>query len=199
MVRKEDTMKMLAFINPKGGVGKTSLVDQIAYRMKELGVRVELMDLDPQQGTYFKDNSADPEVVLVDTRGSFDTGLESLDEDETIAGVIDQCDFVAIPVLLDRDSQDPCRKVVRLAEAHGKPYKVLPNKARMRNVLDQSKFAEFCAEFPGNVSTNYVRDGAVVGQARDLYMNWESINRKSNTVCDLNALVDELLVWMGVR
>ena len=199
MSSTDKEMKTLAFINPKGGVGKTSLVDQVAYRMQELGIAVELVDLDPQQGTYFNESSENPRIVLVDTRGSFDTGLDNLSDDETIAAVIEQCDYVAIPVQLDRDSEEPCAKVVSLAKAHGKPYKIMPNRTRMHYALDRAKFAEFSAVYPGNVSTNVVRDGAVVGQARDLFMSWSDVDKKSKTVADLNALVDELLVWMGVK
>lgn len=41
-------MKTIAFFNNKGGVGKTSLVYHLSWMLKELGVRVIAIDLDPQ-------------------------------------------------------------------------------------------------------------------------------------------------------
>jgi cellulose biosynthesis protein BcsQ len=39
---------VLTFFNNKGGVGKTTLVFHVAWMMKELGMRVVALDLDPQ-------------------------------------------------------------------------------------------------------------------------------------------------------
>lgn len=41
-------MKSIAFFNNKGGVGKTSLLYHFGYSLADLGVRVVLVDLDPQ-------------------------------------------------------------------------------------------------------------------------------------------------------
>ncbi len=41
-------MKIICFFNNKGGVGKTSLVYHLAWKMSEMGYRVVAADLDPQ-------------------------------------------------------------------------------------------------------------------------------------------------------
>lgn len=41
-------MKTIAFFNNKGGVGKTTLVNHLAWMFRELGLRIVLLDLDPQ-------------------------------------------------------------------------------------------------------------------------------------------------------
>lgn len=41
-------MRTLAFVNPKGGVGTTSLVHHLAWMFHELGMRTVAIDLDPQ-------------------------------------------------------------------------------------------------------------------------------------------------------
>jgi chromosome partitioning protein len=41
-------VRTLAFFNNKGGVGKTTLVYHVAHMLAELGVRVLMVDLDPQ-------------------------------------------------------------------------------------------------------------------------------------------------------
>ena len=41
-------MKIIAFFNNKGGVGKTTLVYHLAYMLAEQGYKVLAADLDPQ-------------------------------------------------------------------------------------------------------------------------------------------------------
>ncbi|MFA4986393.1 MAG: ParA family protein, partial [Candidatus Brocadiia bacterium] len=41
-------MKTVAFLNNKGGVGKTTLVFHLAHMFVKLGLRVVAADLDPQ-------------------------------------------------------------------------------------------------------------------------------------------------------
>jgi chromosome partitioning protein len=41
-------MKTIAFFNPKGGVGRTTLVYHLAWMYQELGINVVAVDLDPQ-------------------------------------------------------------------------------------------------------------------------------------------------------
>ena len=49
---KEDVMKTYAFINNKGGVGKSSSVQAIAYNMAaKFGKKVLVIDIDPQANT----------------------------------------------------------------------------------------------------------------------------------------------------
>jgi chromosome partitioning protein len=44
----ESAVKIICFFNNKGGVGKTSLVYHLAWKMSEIGYRVVAADLDPQ-------------------------------------------------------------------------------------------------------------------------------------------------------
>ncbi len=41
-------MRSIAFFNNKGGVGKTTLVNHLAWMLHDLGLKVVLLDLDPQ-------------------------------------------------------------------------------------------------------------------------------------------------------
>ncbi|PWF94172.1 Chromosome-partitioning ATPase Soj [Spiroplasma poulsonii] len=41
-------MKMISFCNKKGGVGKTTLCKNVAYKLALDGAKVLLIDLDPQ-------------------------------------------------------------------------------------------------------------------------------------------------------
>lgn len=59
-------MKIIAFFNNKGGVGKTTTVYHIAWMMSELGHRVLAIDLDPQSNlsSMFLTQARMEEVVL---------------------------------------------------------------------------------------------------------------------------------------
>jgi chromosome partitioning protein len=47
-MNRGSTLKTVAFFNNKGGVGKTTLVYHLAWTYADLGVRVLMLDLDPQ-------------------------------------------------------------------------------------------------------------------------------------------------------
>ncbi|MFW4371052.1 MAG: ParA family protein [Spiroplasma sp. hy2] len=52
-------MKMISFCNKKGGVGKTTLCKNVAYKLALDGAKVLLIDLDPQANLtmdFFKTN-----------------------------------------------------------------------------------------------------------------------------------------------
>ena len=56
-------MKIIAFFNNKGGVGKTTLVNHLAWMYRQLGLRVLLMDLDPQANltaSFLDDDEIEP-------------------------------------------------------------------------------------------------------------------------------------------
>lgn len=52
-------MKIIAVVNQKGGVGKTTTAVHLAYRAREKGFRVLMVDLDPQGSTSFVMPSVD--------------------------------------------------------------------------------------------------------------------------------------------
>ena len=56
-------MKAIAFFNNKGGVGKTTLVNHLAWMFHDLGLRVGLIDLDPQANltsSFLDDDEIEP-------------------------------------------------------------------------------------------------------------------------------------------
>jgi len=52
MERKTTTMKMISFCNKKGGVGKTTLCKNVAYKLALDGAKVLLIDLEPPKQPY---------------------------------------------------------------------------------------------------------------------------------------------------
>ena len=188
-------MKVLTFLMSKGGTGKTSLADEVAFSLEGRGYSVVIRDLDPQQGTYFKREHENPDITIVDTRGSVDTGLS----DEFVAMAEEVVEFsthVLIPTLLDRDSEEPLEKMVKIVTRVGRPFKILPNKVDFRRQLDRNKFAKFCKLYPQNMANATIRSGAVVGHARDCLTGWDDINKSANASEDMHDFIDELIEWL---
>jgi chromosome partitioning protein len=73
-------MKTVAFMNNKGGVGKTSLVYHLAWMYNDLGVPVLAADLDPQANltAMFLSDDRLEEVFAQDDPGSIYSTLEPL-------------------------------------------------------------------------------------------------------------------------
>ena len=77
----EDMATNILLVNQKGGVGKTTFADEIAWGLERRGHKVGFGNLDPQGGANHEKNLLDDEnaVNVIDTPGfaSFDT--EELD------------------------------------------------------------------------------------------------------------------------
>lgn len=61
-------MRRIAIVNPKGGVGKTTLAVNLSYALSEAGQSVLLVDLDPQANTtlvYLRDKTAEKTIYDV--------------------------------------------------------------------------------------------------------------------------------------
>ncbi len=79
---------VVSLVCEKGGVGKTTLANELRHFFERLGRRVSLYDLDGQ----YRDGSnvvSDPDVVLVDTPGRLDARLRE---------TIERSQVVVVPV-----------------------------------------------------------------------------------------------------
>lgn len=68
LARRGETLDPIAFINLKGGVGKTTLAVNLAARARQLGLRTCLIDLDPQASSTLAlaGELADDTAVFID-------------------------------------------------------------------------------------------------------------------------------------
>ena len=86
---------IIAFVNGKGGVGKSSLCFLTALGLREAGMTVSVEDLDPQQSiSAWIDTERDGisekgEFHLIDTRPAIDN--------ETVHGAISRADRIIMP------------------------------------------------------------------------------------------------------
>lgn len=186
-------MKKMAFVNPKGGVGKTTFCDQLAFNFKENGLEVQVADLDSQQGTYFHarvPEPTDPDILLVDTKGALDIGSNI---PATISDVIEDVDLVVIPTQLQRDSVEALPKVVSMCEAHSTPYIIVPSIVKMSRTVDQTQYANICRDYPGRICSTMIRECTDINKARDVLYSVNDVSPKSNAAKDFDALADEIM------
>ena len=73
--KSRTAMKIICFVNQKGGVGKTTSVMNIGAGMTKLGKKVLLIDLDPQESLSYWLGVTEPEKTIFD----FFDGKESLE------------------------------------------------------------------------------------------------------------------------
>jgi len=74
------SMKMISFCNKKGGVGKTTLCKNVAYKFALDGKKVLLIDLDPQAtlSVQFYTNKIVKDVTLLKMFGGFNVGINNI-------------------------------------------------------------------------------------------------------------------------
>lgn len=189
-------MKTVSMVMQKGGAGKTTICDQLAYNLKERGYKVAVQDLDDQQGSYFENYLAEdeePDIMLVDTRGALDAGIVLDGQNVTIGDIIESSDLVIIPYELQEDCARPCARVVNICNERGVPYRILFNKVDMRRVTDQIVYQEVCQTYPGHLFKTSIRQGTAVGAARLLKTSINNTNPGSNPAKDFANVTDELL------
>ena len=83
-------MPTIVFANPKGGVGKSTLYDEVAWALEHRGLPVTTYQLDNQGGAYHGTHETpDAEYVLVDTPAR---------PNREVIDAINNADLVVIPL-----------------------------------------------------------------------------------------------------
>lgn len=136
-------MKVLALITQKGGTGKSSLAVSIAVAAQERGLRVYVVDLDPQ-GTaknWFERREADaPEVATIEpsklsaaigalARQKYDLAILDTPGVDTpaTAAAMQAADFCLIPARPSVADIEAARPTVRTLTRLGKPFSFVLN------------------------------------------------------------------------
>jgi chromosome partitioning protein len=143
-------MKVLAIINGKGGVGKTTVSTHLAVAAERLGLVTAILDLDPQpSSTLWADHRSQstpaitsPAVIAAQAARlplflkqaqEQDADLIILDtppkSDATASQAAAQADAILIPLEPTPLCLDALPQTIHLARASGKPFFVVLNKA----------------------------------------------------------------------
>jgi len=140
--------KVLAIINAKGGVGKTTISTHLAVSAERLGLVTAILDLDPQpSSTLWADHrqGSSPAVVaaqaarlplFIKQARAQEADLIILDTppkaEGTAAESAAQADMILIPTQPKPIDLDALPQTIQLARASGKPFCVVLNNAPMQ-------------------------------------------------------------------
>lgn len=110
-------MKTVLVCNQKGGCGKTTISEALAFRFLEESIPFIYYDLDKQGGSYFKDHKDEDAVVaIVDTPGALQKDMNKW---------IDEADYIIIPTRCSIRDKEPLERMIAAVEKAGKANKTL--------------------------------------------------------------------------
>lgn len=110
-------MKKILVCGQKGGTGKSTISDELAFSFERSGIPVAFLDLDVQGGTIHKTNR-DPsaEVAVIDTPGALQPELPDW---------LAEADVIIVPMRTTSRDIPPLWRMRRAIEAAGKEERVL--------------------------------------------------------------------------
>lgn len=99
-------MKTIAFINQKGGVGKTTLADELAFEFERNNIKFNLYDIDGQGGLLHEEsNNEDADYNIVDTPGALT---------DDIGNLIKESDVIIVPTRASIRDMEPLETTLKL-------------------------------------------------------------------------------------
>lgn len=108
-------MASILLINQKGGVGKSTIADEIAFSFERSGYKTAFYDFDAQGSTIHGTiNEPDAEISVIDTPGHFEKGQNAID----IEGWIKEVDLVVIPTLATHREFNPLMLMFDIMDKH---------------------------------------------------------------------------------
>jgi chromosome partitioning protein len=148
---KVQNMKIVTVASSKGGSGKSTIARGLSVHAALDGLRVLLLDLDPQQtsgGWWTKRERANP--LLADLGARTDLSpLDKLDFDLAVIdtppehsptwrsiAAIEKADLVLIPVRPSPDDLESVGLTVKLAARAGRPIAFIPSQTTARAALN---------------------------------------------------------------
>lgn len=116
-------MFTVLFLNQKGGVGKTTLADELAFALERRGQTVAFVSTDPQGGSVHEvcddpDYAENCDFQIVDTAGTLDSG---------IADWCHAADMVLVPMLASTRDIEPTMRTFAIAKDSGTKAQIIIN------------------------------------------------------------------------
>lgn len=133
-------MKTILIANQKGGVGKTTVADELAFALEHLGYSVVFTNLDPQGGTVHEPTAPNgtEDFQIVDTPGSLN---------QDFVRWCENADLVLFPTLPSERDKAPLERCYTLLKRAKIPFSktgVVVNRLDLRREVDREfiKFLE---------------------------------------------------------
>lgn len=131
-------MLTILIANQKGGVGKTTIADELAFELERRGASVSFISTDPQGGSVHETDDGDEERDwrIVDTPGVLADALPEWCE---------AADMVLVPMLPSARDIEPTLRTIEVArKSTSAPVAVVVNQYNPYGVLDR-QLAEYLA------------------------------------------------------
>jgi chromosome partitioning protein len=161
-------MKIIGFVNLKGGAGKTTTAIGVAHGMKRRGIRVGVVDCDPN-GSASHWLSEQAEIDNVPCRADqLKTFLPTLADDydlviidsppndqPAIAAIAEVSDLALIPLAPSTIEVDQLPDTVSILRKIGTPWTVVPVRVRMSTTAGQG-IRQLCKDLDVKVTESMV-------------------------------------------
>ena len=118
----------IATVSQKGGVGKSTIADELAFSLDRTAVPFAFFDLDGQGGSLHEGRrDEDPRVLIVDTPAGLD--------DRTV-GMLGDADLAVVAVNASGRDMAPLRRTLDVIEATGIEFMVVVTRCNRYTVAN---------------------------------------------------------------
>ena len=141
--------KLILVTCQKGGVGKTTIVDELAFWCDRKGIPANVWDMDGQGGSAYvkkddwKPNDAykDLSISILDTPGELSS---------TVISSMKEADLIIVPINLSPRDIDAFTRTIEVVHRNKKKAKVIYvlNRWNTRRVVAKEFFEWFVASYP---------------------------------------------------
>ena len=130
-------MKTIVLVNQKGGVGKTTFADEIAWGLERRGREVGFINLDPQGGASHEQKTVEGEkaVTVVDTPGYLN---------DKLGGCVEGADIAIVPVEPSQRGLRAMKRTIQLITGVNPELEIglIVNRYSDKRIIDRS-FTDF--------------------------------------------------------
>lgn len=185
-------MKNILVLSQKGGTGKTTLADNIAYMLEDEGYSVTFYDTDPQGGSLHGTvKHDDPDVAVIDTPGILTDNTRDMIED---------ADVIVVPTRASRLDMQPLQRIRDMIEkdAPSVPVLIVLNGFnRWSNANDFKEWLE--SKLRHNESLAVLSQSEMIPQAAGNDISVVSYAPKSRPAEELRQIVQSVKDLLGLE